>query len=321
MAGLSEKQRQAMRERAAREAAAKEPSRGTGRRAPRPPVVLTVVLCALLAAGGAMAAWSWHAASPEPVRAYVPEDAGTSVERGGYFPDTGLPSQEDEITENPAAAGNVGPEDVLDDASQAAPMDGPAQDAMGSAPGALIGFDDGTDGEAAGPAPPEGPGGVGAGPDTVPEDAERVLLPAYMAGMGQDEASGYAAGKGWYGAEAGEDGSVAFFMSAEMLEAERAVKLAELEAAMAAAPDAGVLSLVEAADESGGAFRAYVAGGHEEDAAGWKASAGPVLAKAAELAVFRGSNNPSVMMSMCSVDESGAEVPLDTLWYVNGEVV
>lgn len=307
MAGLTDKQKRILAERAAKEAAerkAREEAAAPSRRRrkdpdmmsgiPGPPPALVAILILLLMIGGAIALGFWLSSASTPSgRAALPDDFGTSEDKGGYVSDEGLPvGSLDEVKENAAAADNIDPSagEGGEDGDSGADQD---TDQEGSAP---------------------------VGSTDVPEDAVRVHLPAFV--TGDVDPGTYAAEHDWMGHEAEADGSAVYIMSAE--QREQAVGLAgqELDALLANAASGGVFTgfMVVEGDESRCSFRAFAAEGYESDTESWKTAARDIMSKAAERRALTGANNLSISVSVCTLSPEGVETPVGTVFYTNGEL-
>lgn len=302
---LTEKQRKALREKAEKEAAeraAREEAEigsrrrrrepGTGIQGPPPGLIAVLVLLAMIGGAIALGFWLSSADSPLGVSA-LPEDVGTSPEKGGYISDEGLPGRYDEheVAENPAGKENLSDEDGEGQE--------PGQDGYGD--GSQDGSEDGTDGNGT-------------------NDLVSVhVLPYMMGGLSPED---YAMARGWPVGVVQEDGSAVYSVTAEqqMLAVEQ-VK-SEMDAMMAGIASSGVLdSVAYANEEEYETFTAYALGGHETDKDGWCSALRQVLAKSAERSALAGNNNPTPSATVYAGSPDGDPTVAGSAFLVSGDVV
>ena len=297
---LTEKQRAALRAKAAEEQAARaEKDDGKGRRRRKdpddanrglPPGVLAIIVLFLLI-GSAMGLGIWLSSDGSFLDAPVPDDFGTSEDKGGYISAEGLPPRGSisDISGNPAGDGNMTAEEIA------------AAEAGGNE-------DDG--GEASGE--DDVPPGEEQGGETRPSsdiDTVHIRVPAYL--VPEDGAEAYAEEQGWLGAEVGTDGYVTYSLSRGGLDQARSRLLFDLQALMQEV-DSSVLGAVSF---DGDNFSAFLA--EARDPAGseaWKTALEPVLKKAAERLLFEENTDAVPMAYIRNAD--GTEI--GTVSYKDG---
>lgn len=305
---LTEKQRKALREKAEKEAAEraareaeeigsrrKRREPGNGIQGPPPGLIAVLILLAMI--GGAIALGFWLSSADSPLGvSTLPDDVGTSPEKGGYIPDGDLPGRYDqhEVAENPAGKENL-------------PEEGEDGEQVGQG-----GYGDGSQ---------DGQGGSvdGIGEDGTGDLVSIHVLPYMMGGLSPED---YAMARGWPVGIVQEDGSAVYSVTAEQQAMAVEQAKAEMDAMMADIASSGVLDSVSYADEEAyGTFTAYALGGHETDREGWCSALRQVLSKSAERSALAGGNNPAPSATVYAGSPDGEPTVAGSVFLVSGDAV